>query len=359
MAWAYWSKKVGGVESLSYSTFGTFTGTLQYRGMTYSPTTQKMYCAPRNASGILIIDPSDDTTSVIGSITGYYGCAYCPDGSANGAVYFCPFDALQVAKLDLNTNTVSLIGTSFADTQKWGGIVPHPNGKLYCFPYARSQYLEINPSTDTTSLVGPVISDTTVRYFGGVVGNDDMIYPSLSNAINVNYFDPILGTVTNFGATISGVLKYDGGFLEGDYIYLTPRNANNFVKIDTVGKTYTILSGIVNPIGDGTNTSRFSGGVQSPNNKFYLVPGLPSGIMEFDTDSDTFIFPVSLTGLPQPAGFKYYGSKIAPNNCIYAAPESSGNILKVKGFSGTLDYNDVYPDTIANGFPSKWQRTTF
>ena len=73
--------------------------------------------------------------------------------ATNGKIYCIPFNSTQVLVIDPSNNTTSLFG-SFSGSGKWVGGVLAPNGKIYCVPHESTQILVIDPSNNTTSLFG-------------------------------------------------------------------------------------------------------------------------------------------------------------------------------------------------------------
>jgi streptogramin lyase len=80
--------------------------------------------------------------------------------AANGKLYCAPRDPTQVLEIDPVTGTTALIGSVYAGTAKYYGITSAANGKLYCAPFNATQVLEIDPVTGTTTLIGSVYADT-------------------------------------------------------------------------------------------------------------------------------------------------------------------------------------------------------
>ena len=80
--------------------------------------------------------------------------------SSSGKIYCIPRNAAQVLIIDPSTDTVdtSTISVSVSrSTYKWMGGALAGNGKIYCFPDGATQVLIIDPSTegvDTTTIAG-------------------------------------------------------------------------------------------------------------------------------------------------------------------------------------------------------------
>jgi len=223
-------------HTLTGSKFGSFIGTEQWRGCTLAPD-GCIYCAPFNHASILKIDPTTDTTSLIGDFgTGtkkWYGAVcrlngdivFAPHSSnsflvvdtagntytygnlsgnykygscvlaPNGTVYAIPFGAGNIAKLAPD-NTVSTVG-SFTETNaygKWTGGILAPSGKIYGLPYTRTDILVIDPADDSYFTFGA--TENAPGYRGSCLGPDGKIY-SLSKGVRKRIVvDPELNTIT-------------------------------------------------------------------------------------------------------------------------------------------------------------------
>jgi streptogramin lyase len=64
--------------------------------------------------------------------------------AANGKLYCAPRNATQVLEIDPLTGTTELIGSVFTGLVKYFGITSGANGNLYCAPHVATQVLEIN-----------------------------------------------------------------------------------------------------------------------------------------------------------------------------------------------------------------------
>src|SRR5690606_23020048 len=99
----------------------------------------KLYCAPLNATDILVIDPVAGTATrtnmgVDLSDSGkWQGIAAGPDGK----LYCAPYHATDILVIDpvAGTATRTNMGADLSGTSKWSGIAAGPDGRLYCAPY--------------------------------------------------------------------------------------------------------------------------------------------------------------------------------------------------------------------------------
>jgi hypothetical protein len=131
------------------STFGSFGTTTapKWTGGVLAPN-GKIYCPPTlDATSILVIDPTNDTTTTFGSLNKVWaGGVLAP----NGKIYFIPSYPLSTTVLlvDPTTNTVSSFGSL---SGYWESSVLASNGKIYApsADGARTDWAIINTSNDT------------------------------------------------------------------------------------------------------------------------------------------------------------------------------------------------------------------
>ncbi len=99
---------------------------------------------------VLRVDMANSFLSFVGSrVTSYHACAGwgAPISGNDGCIYWPPFCANQILKLDIVTQVVSLVGTNFGDEfSKWSnGVVAGPDSEIYCIPCNATGVLVINP----------------------------------------------------------------------------------------------------------------------------------------------------------------------------------------------------------------------
>src|SRR5690606_35428099 len=73
----------------------------------------------------------------------WYGIAPGPDGK----LYCAPRDATDILVIDPATGTATRtnFGLGLSGSNKWYGIAPGPDGKLYCAPFSATDILVISP----------------------------------------------------------------------------------------------------------------------------------------------------------------------------------------------------------------------
>lgn len=230
----------------------------------------------------------------------WMGGVQAPDGK----IYCIPRHAERVLVIDPSTRGLSFIeldaGLNPSATDKWVLGALGPNGKVYGVPSSSSQVLVIDPVAGTatdggmTAAPGSSIAVTTFgKWEGGVLGQDGRIYCvpfDASTTTNINDSQSILiidpRTNTYDTTTISGlttaVTKMIGGVLAPDgKIYMVPWDRFRVVVIDTTVSPPTVeleAPELVVPAQTPVS-GKWAGGVLAPNGKIYTVPTQATNVL--------------------------------------------------------------------------------
>ena len=319
----------------------------------------KIYCIPRRATEVGVIDPvanTFDTTSVI-PINGtsmsntkwFTGCL-----ASNGKIYCAPHNFSRgVAVIDPDENTIDdsavtlTTGSTFVGTQLYGSTCPGIDGKLYCVPTSATNVCVIDPDLNTanttlftlstgSSLVG------TYKWYGSVIGPDGKIYGIPYSSTKVCAIDPATNIVNTesftltAGSTLSGSSKWFGGVLAPNgKIYGVPYVSSRVCIIDPIAKTVDTTTVVPSP-GTPTLSSmqyKYVGGALSTDGKIYCIPQNETTVLVIDPAANLYSrTSVSIdTGstLP-PASFLYEGTVLGPNGRVYGIPSNALNVPVVK-----------------------------
>lgn len=195
-----------------------------------------------------------------------------------------------------------------------------------CLPNAQSY-------TFVQDVNSAVPDSITLRYAGGVLGPDGLIYfvPYSSDVIGV--YDPIsniLNNNTDLGAGLSsGGFKWIGGCLAPNgKIYCVPNNATDILIIDTLsGTASTSTMGAII-----SGTANWRGGVLAPNGKIYCIPLDASDVLVIDPIAGTASYLGASLGA---GGAKWWGGVLGKDGNIYGIPYASNTILKINPVAGT------------------------
>jgi len=325
----------------------------------------KIYCIPRDATNVLIIDPSSPVVSLSGTISSASyvdstriltctGANFLNEVSVGdnfiitNTVSAQPFmgyvqsvnsatSVTLIYALGVNLNAGQITGIEkthkadittitglSSDADKWYGGILAPNGKIYCIPHSASSVLVIDPKTNTTSLI-PGVGTDAFKWVGGVLAQNGKIYGIPASSTSVLIIDPSSNTIDT--STISGLPvglgKWHGGILGlNGKIYGIPNNATTVLYIDPI--TDTASTSVVT----GTFTATLGGwfgGVLGPNGKIYGIPRAAQKVLYIDPLTNT-VDDTTVSGIFTDPG-KWRGGVLAPNGLIYGMPRNSDNVL--------------------------------
>jgi YVTN family beta-propeller protein len=233
--------------SIPNETFGSFgTDVNKWIGAVRAQN-GKIYCIPHNATEVLVIDPTTDSTTTFGTLPAggqkWHGGCLAP---ANGKIYGMPYDSDTVLVIDPATDTVTTIGpipSVTATSGRFTGCVVSTSGKLYGIPYNASSVLTIDPSNDTLTVFGS-LGTSVGKWQGGALAVDGKIYAAPFNFTSILVIDPFTETTSTFGSFASGGGKWRNPVLGRDgRIYMMPANVSS--SLLSVGKSeYNITRNI-------------------------------------------------------------------------------------------------------------------
>lgn len=310
------------------STFGSFPGDNSYTGAILAPN-GKFYLktgGSRSGSLIRVIDPITQTISVIGTFVGgapglgdndFIGGALAP----NGKIYCHPYNATVFLVIDPSNNTVTRIGTYTSEVAKYNGSILAPNGKIYGTTDGQSLIRVIDPDTNTLSVVGTYPG--SCQGFTSVVWKNGKIYTMPDGDSKIKILDPNNNTVTTFTVP-SGDLRVIGGILApNEKIYCVPFGGSSFAYFDPSDNSFSTF-GAFTPFTDITwpTGSSYFGAVLVPNGKIYTVPYNHSLLRVVDPENNTVSVIATITGSQ-----KYIGGNLGPNGNVYMFPNYATNIL--------------------------------
>ena len=338
-------------SSNNAKTIGTeYEGYRKWRGIVKG-NNNCLYCIPFYATQILKIDPSTDQTTLVGQI--YEGDFKWYNGFAHGDfIYGIPYNAQQFLKYNIITETSELVGGDIIDIGeededddfKWRSGAVADDGCFYCFPYEHNRILKFNPKDDTVVFVGEEI-EGYYKFSGTVKAKNGCLYGIPFDANRVAKFNVALEEVTFIGDNYGGgddeeddasfdVSKGSGwmGGVEGtdDNIYGVPFNQNQWLKIDIVTDTTSLIGDDLSKYGN----YKYDGGVVGEDRIVYAIPSDATIITKFNTTTEQMS---EVRNRHEDNNYnadngddKWSGGVLHPNGHIYCAPYCHNNVLKIK-----------------------------
>ncbi len=145
--------------------FATLAGATKFAGAIYNGVDDKVYCIPLAYWRVLSVDVVNGTVSTFGDLLEDFGGA----GSnwywggcigADGKIYCAPYNATKIMVIDPAvanpSGRISYIDlpAGVSGAGKWRGAALANDGRIFCAPYNATTVLIIDPATKTSVAVG-------------------------------------------------------------------------------------------------------------------------------------------------------------------------------------------------------------
>eukprot|EP00934_Nitzschia_sp_Nitz4_P009390 Nitzschia sp. Nitz4//scaffold58_size112336//51165//52595//NITZ4_004033-RA/size112336-processed-gene-0.67-mRNA-1//1//CDS//3329554989//9380//frame0 len=223
----------------------------QWHGAGINHEQTAIYCIPSNAQQVLKVDVATKTTSVIPiefdaakypeftlDVTNkWYGGIVGDDN----AIYGIPYRACGVLRIDSTNDTATMVGPNYGiGNYFWhGGIKKH--GKIYAHPSHANTVLVIDTKVGSDTLVSELPihrkdedNRQNYKWLGGSVGADGNIYCPACDVSAILKIDVTLDHCETFGFAGTDKNKWQGGVLGRDNcIYCIPANGKQVCRIAT------------------------------------------------------------------------------------------------------------------------------
>lgn len=309
---------------------------------------------PRNETFFTLIDSGGNATT---SALGFDFVGLNVSGGAlgrNGKFYSPPRDGGYVLVIDTEAGTAEADTFSIADmgleSDKWTGAVQAADGRIFTFPTAAVDFLVIDPDAGTASreTLGLTDGDALIagglKWIGGCVGNDGLIYASPfsgasdSQTIQIDH--------TSDTATVDAYITGEGRFRSGysgaamgadGKLYFCPRSAARttaptaglLVFDPTTGVVSTEdygldFSTVANPTSGNSDFFRVCAGADG---KIYCIPLDATAVLVVDTQTDTAVF--TDFGLDMSEEQKWAGAILHVDGKIYCPPKNISEWLVI------------------------------
>ena len=222
-------------------------------GPTAHMTGSKLFCAPFNASSILVIDPKSETVHQIESDvegTGkWFGIA-----AVGQKVYCAPSGADSVLVIDADSEVIHLLPCDVTGESKWSGITTVTSlmkpavvskasspptdennvagTKLYCTPCNASYVLVIDAQTDDLSLIACGVPGT--YKWTGIAAMGSKLFCAPCNASEILMIDSETGLVRTLPTGVGGAGKgqWNGMIGMDSKLFCAPSNASVILTLE-------------------------------------------------------------------------------------------------------------------------------
>jgi hypothetical protein len=337
------------------------SGNLKWRGIAQSGT--RLYATPYIEDEVLVIDPSDDTTTKTGDGTVAGGDQKFVDSitASNGKVYANPSgnDAfLEVNGQFVDPPQINTRGTGLQSSLRGGA---EANGFIYSSVYYK----------DATAVgYTPVVSKFSLSDY-----SQTLLPFTPSRTGGIYDARPNWSTESGYEWTYD---SYFGATKAGNKVYLTPYGADRVVIVDTTDDSISFSSG--NPLTGnepyytGAPSSqmyihnayfnKYSGGTYvGSTGCIYCFPRHANSILKIDTSDD------STTELPLPSVLKQfkqtfnsgasseidkyknksYSSVLGPDGLVYSIPYELPYIFWIDPETDEIGYKEISSELAGSG----------
>jgi hypothetical protein len=173
-----------------------------------------------------------------------------------------------------------------------------------------------------TTLIGDEIEGNDI-WLHFVDGGDGFLYGIPSNARRVVKFNPLDKSLTEIGPDLGeGIDKWLCGVLANTgNIYCAPYCADHMLKINTIDGTVETLDDVELP---ETGCDLWKSGALAADNHIYYMPYHARSIMRLNPDNDS----LSSVGDDLGDGWKYNGTVVGNDDCVYGIPDEATRIIK-------------------------------
>lgn len=246
----------------THYTAGIGTNNLQYSGGTYTPD-GKIYYGPWVGNSYYVYDTVTGVGQSVAISQDLSSVAHAPNQAlyttgvlaSNNCIYFIPYYASSVFKLNLNTGVGTTIAiTGVGTTGTYHGGILHTNGKIYGAPHSANAWLEINPTNDTAQRIlikdasGNLLVNSGIAYSGNIMSTqnwlgcvenpiDETIHAVPFKSPLILKFDPNSGVSTTYGEFGTYNAKFRGGVFYNGRMFFAPDSAGYVALVDPVGLT--------------------------------------------------------------------------------------------------------------------------
>mmetsp|Transcript_13104 Transcript_13104/g.14986 ORF Transcript_13104/g.14986 Transcript_13104/m.14986 type:complete len:458 (+) Transcript_13104:86-1459(+) len=199
----------------------------------------KLFCAPYNASSVLVIDAElEEVRTIPCGVNGNY--KWRGIARYGKKLYYCPFDASVVLVIDGETESINTISLDIKGSEKWSGIA-RCGSKLFCAPYNASTILVIDCETDETHTIPCGIKGD--YKWAGIAAYKNKLFCCPFDASSILVIDGETEEVHAIPCGISGNDKWFGIVCFENKLFCAPHNASTILVIDgeTEKKTHNSL----------------------------------------------------------------------------------------------------------------------
>ena len=292
-----------------------------------------LYGIPAGADKVLQIKIQDKSLREFGPDLGEEIRKYGSGVRAkNGSIYCLPgCRTMHVLKItpkivgDAEVQILDHQALPEEDDYLWAAGALGNDGCIYYMPFNAHRILKLDPNdNDRLSIVGEDLGDKKYKYRGAVTGSDGMIYGLPNNGSKqIIKFNKEDQSVSNVGAAFVEAQWFNGGVLAADNnIYVANRYGQIFM-IDTIENNYKLIGDRIYT-GDGMG---WGSAVLGVDKSIYFPPHHHDRVLKFNLITKKMFLVGNSLG--QEGSSIWYGGAAASDGFIYGAPYYANQVLQI------------------------------
>ena len=288
-----------------------------------------VYGIPYRARRVVKFNPVDNSMTLIGPDFGD-GHKWTRGAMTESGIIYCPpYNSLTngILKIDTNTDNVTVLDINFLPEQDyymWVSCAAALDGCIYFMPYMARRIMKLDPNNnDAMSSVGDDLGDGT--YSVTVVGIDGCVYGIPCNTKRILKYDPINDITSFVGKEASFQCNGNGALGRDGCIYALTKDGR-VLKIDTVNNYHCFVGNSVDSDHPEYNQG-WGDAILGIDGCIYWPPCIARSTLKYDPHTD-------LTSLVAGCDFgtqicKWSTGALATDDVNYCIPTSANQVLAI------------------------------
>ena len=322
----------------------------------------KLYCAPYADNSILVIDPADDSLSLVSlaslSISDINSQKWI-DGllAPNGKMYFNPHKA--GGRLILDTSSGSLVATEVGGPIQVRGGAIDKNGVIHSTQYSGEVPLNKVFRFDTEANGGAGAGITPLEYTTARTGGIYSARPNWASDVSFGTYD------SKWGVTAAPNGKLYSTPVGASRILITePESGISWEGLDALTGNAPLPTELAFPLSissyGGNNAPpffyKYTGGTLDPvSGNIYAMPRRANAILKIDTATDRAYelpLPAALISSTTNSTSKSFSSFLGPDGRIYSVPWDKDYLMWIDPATDEIGYEDISHALARSGSPN-------
>ena len=276
----------------------------------------------------------------------------------NGIIYCVSSDSNRgILKIDTNTDTALELDVNLlperGDGSMWVSCAAALDGCIYFMPYGARLIMKLDPNNnDAMSSVGDDQGDGYNKYIGTIVGDDGYVYGIPYESQVILKYDPINGSTYLVGEICPEYFECigNGALARYGYIYAVAGNGGLILQINTANNSWSLVGKISRFFCDGRGwiDEDWCDAVMGIDGCIYWPPVNARCILKYDP----FMKETLVAGDDFGISKRWYGGCLATDGVIYCFPANANQgVLAIDPFG---EFSETTKTNMKDDRPGKF-----